>query len=88
MSLNIPNNIKTAAWEAVKEFIRTGLLGNLVTTIPLIISGMNTVTGDININWAMVGVVFAVNMLTALTRSIDRFLHEWNGTKLNGIMPF
>lgn len=88
MSLNIPNNVKTAAWESVKEFVRTGLLGNIVTTIPLIVAGINTSNGEFGINWGIVTAVFSVNVLTALARAIDRFVHEWNGTKLKGVIPF
>lgn len=81
------NNWKDSLVEAVREFIRTGLLGGISSALGVVVLGLNTTTGEIAVNYQLAGVIFAFTALTALIRSLDKFVHEWNGTKLNGISP-
>lgn len=80
--------MKQASLEALKEFFRTGILGSLVTAILTATQGINVEAGSFEINWNILVAAFAFSVLTALARAIDRFIHEWDGTKLNGLMPF
>ncbi len=74
--------------EALKELFRTGILGGVSGAIGVAILGINTITGEIHINYRLLAVVFLFNVLTAAVRSIDKFIHEWDGTNLKGIVPF
>ena len=83
-------NWKDALTEAIKEFIRTGLLGGLAASLAIVISGLSIYISSgppLIINYQLALVVFAFTALTALTRALDKFIHEWNGTKLKGISP-
>jgi hypothetical protein len=80
--------MKKAFIEAIKEFFRTGILGGLSSATGVAILGLNTTTGEIHINYALMFVVLLFNLLTAFMRAVDKFIHEWDGTKLKGIMPF
>jgi hypothetical protein len=58
--------------EQLKEGIKQGLRVVVLSILPVIISGLNTQTGEININWRVVAVVG----LVALLSFIDKWLHE------------
>ena len=81
-------NWKAALTEAVLEFFRTGILGGGVTAMGVILMGINGENGVINVNWQLVTAVFLISAISALMRAIDRFIHESDQTKLNGLMPW
>ena len=64
----------------------SGLIPAIVAAIMVIIAGINTTTGDMNIAWGVVRAIFIVQTLSAaatgLTKSLDKFLHE-TGKELN-----
>ena len=55
--------------EGAKEFARIAL----VAVIPVILLGLNQTTGEITINWYVVGVV----ALIALLKSLDKYIHTF-----------
>jgi len=93
MSLNIPDNKKTALLEGLKEVGRWLLASCFSWIITETLRQINLVP-----EFAIVSVfVFSYQIpvrlllnlfLTFLGRFVDKFIHEWNGTKLKGIFPF
>lgn len=73
-------NFKQAALEGVKEFWRV-MLAALIVGIPAIYTQLEA-TGTID--WRGVALV----SLIAGLKAIDKLVHKWNGTQLNGIAPF
>jgi hypothetical protein len=70
-------DLKLALTEAVKELLRTGILGGTSAALTVVLTGIDTQSATLNINWAAAGVVFLATSLTALQRAIDRFMHIW-----------
>lgn len=68
-------NFQESVIEGVKELVRVSILA----AIPILIMGLESGS----IDWKTVGVA----MIIASLRAIDRIIHKWEGTKLNGISP-
>jgi hypothetical protein len=94
-----PFALLTASKEAVKEALRYLLLGTIaeggIVVVQILISGINTQTGVVNVNWSVVGSVALFAFLTVLMRAIDKFKHTYE-KELNpdltgvsmGVLPF
>lgn len=80
--------------EALKELGRylffTFLLDGLLVALDIITAGLDTTTGEININWRLLATVTLFSFSTATARALDKLKHEH--TKLTGeargIVPF
>lgn len=75
--------------EGLKETGRVVLLG----IIPIILTSINTSTGEIKINWSIVLASGVTILLTALLKGIDKDLHltgkiEGDDTKTRGLTQF
>lgn len=75
--------------EGLKEMARVLLLG----TLPVIVASINTTTGEISINWAIVKATGLVVLLTAILRGIDKDRHlegkiEGDESKIKGLTQF
>jgi len=69
--------------EAVKEFVRTFSIGEVLTIIGvlgIIAAGINKELGTFVIQWNVAGALLVadsiVNIKTALGRALDKWLHE------------
>lgn len=82
------SNLKQAAVEALKTFFRNGILGGVVVATGVILMGIHTDTGMILVNWNMAIALFVFTALSAAMVSLDKFTHEWDGTKATGIIGF
>lgn len=71
--------------EAVLEFFRTTILSTVASVITIVVTGINTQTGTIQINWGLAVAVGMTTLLTGILRFIDKYGYE-NDTKLK--MPF
>lgn len=58
----------SAIWEGAKEAFRVAA----IAVLPILYAGLNTTTGEINLNWKLIAVVFVVSVL----KCIDKTLHE------------
>lgn len=56
----------------------------VVAVLPILITGINTQTGQFTINWQ---VVFAT-AIVAVLMGIDKYVHKDDNVKSNGILPF
>ena len=79
--------MSNALTEAIKEFIRTLLLGEIpavIATLGAMKSGIDAELGTFVVEWTLVGAVFVsytiVNVQTALVRALDKYIHK-NGIK-------
>lgn len=93
MPLNIPDNTKTAIWEAVKEIGRWLVSFVVSWFIVETLKQIELVPEFFELKlWVFTYMIpFRASLQIALTmlgRAIDKFTHEWNGTKLKGIIPF
>jgi len=75
--------------EGLKEVGRVVLLG----IIPIILTSINTSTGEIKINWSIVLATAITIVLTAILKGVDKDLHltgkiENNETLKKGITQF
>jgi hypothetical protein len=75
--------------EGFKQIARVVLLG----VIPIIISGIDTKTGAIEINWRVIFASSFVITLTAILSGLDKELHlagklEGNTSKTKGLTRF
>ena len=75
--------------EGLKEMARVLLLGIL----PVLLSSINTQTGEILINWGVVKATGIAVLLTASLRGLDKDLHltgkiEKDETKTKGLTQF
>jgi hypothetical protein len=75
--------------EGIKEMGRIVLLG----TIPVILTSINTSTGDIKINWSIVLATALTLLLTAILKGVDKDIHltgkiEGDDTKTKGLTQF
>lgn len=75
--------------EGLKEMARVLLLG----TLPVVVASINTTTGEISINWAIVKATGLVVLLTAILRGIDKDRHlegkiEGDESKIKGLTQF
>lgn len=68
---------------ALQTFLRSIVIGLLMTTITILgiaMSGVDKDTGAISINWAVIRAVFFVEMAVvvrnAIPSAIDRYLHK------------
>lgn len=85
-----------AVWEALKELGRLYLVSVVPLIIGVILTGINTETGAININWMIVRAVFLFQSLTFILRAVDKYKHILNKSlnpkglegKSAGIIPF
>lgn len=68
----------TALGEALKEIGRLMFAAIVPPVGQLIITHINTNTGDINIPWKLVWAVTLYMSVTILLRAADRFVHTWN----------
>lgn len=73
-------NWQDSLLEGLLELARTVVL----SIIPIFMTGINTQTGEIRINFEVVIAIALVSLLKAL----DKFLHEWEGYKGKGMLPF
>lgn len=62
-------NLKVAIIEGLKELLRTVVLA----VIPVVVTSINTTTGEIKLNLA---VLLTVGLVAALS-GLDRLLHKW-----------
>lgn len=90
---NIPDNTKTAIWEATKEAARwivSLVVGWFLTeTLKQIDLVPEFAQVQLWVFTYMIPVRFVVQTtLTLATRMVDKFIHEWNGTKFKGVIPF
>ena len=76
-------SFKPQTVEAIKEFLRTlilGLLPSLAAALGVIAIGIDTQAGTFHIKWAVVLAVLAVDAIavikTSLMSAADRWLHE------------
>lgn len=93
MSLNIPANTKTAIWEATKEALRWVISLVVGWVLAETLKQINLVPEYSMVKvWVftyMIPVRFIIQTTLSLaTRMVDKFVHEWNATKLKGIIPF
>jgi len=93
MSLNIPDNKKSAFIEGFKEVARWILALSISWIITETLKQINLVPEfavvSISVFTYSIPVRLLLNLfLTFLSRFVDKFVHEWNGTKLKGIFPF
>lgn len=71
------DNWREAGFEAVLELSRVALLA----AVPLMVTSLEA--GE-TVEWRIIAVAVSI----AVLRSIDRFVHEWNQTEANGVVPF
>ncbi len=88
--------LSTVTYKAVKPFIegakelaRVVLLG----IIPILLTGINTSTGEISINWLVVKATTIAIILTAILKGLDKDIHltgkiEENSKKIKGLTHF
>jgi len=93
MSLNIPSNTSTAILESVKEVGRWLLFFAISWVITSTLNQISQVPEFAQVNVWVFSYMIPVRALmqfglTFLGRAVDKFIHEWNGTKLKGIAPF
>lgn len=60
--------------EGEKEALRTFLVG-LMAIVTYLITTINITTGIITINWAIVGALTAVAILSSLLKGIEKYLY-------------
>lgn len=85
-----------ALFEAIKELARLYLVSVVPLVIGVILTGINTETGAIDINWMIVRAVLLFQSLTFILRAIDKYKHVLNKSinpkalkgKSAGIIPF
>lgn len=75
--------------ESAKEIGRVILLG----IIPIILTSINTSTGEIKINWAIILATSITLVLTALLKGVDKDIHlngkiEGDEAKTKGLTLF
>lgn len=69
---------------AVIEGLKALLRNAFVAILPIILTGINTKTGEFMINWQ---VIFATAVV-AIIMGIDKWVHKDETNKANGIIPF
>ena len=93
MSLNIPVNTQQAIFEALKEASRWLLFFVISWIITETLEQITLVPESAELKVWVFTYVIPVRYLfqfclTMAGRAADKFVHEWNGTKLKGILPF
>ena len=93
MPFNIPANTQTAIWEATKEIGRWVLFFAISWVITATLDQITQVPEFATVKvWVftyMIPVRLLIQfLLTLAQRAVDKFIHEWNGTRLNGLAPF
>ena len=81
--------------KAVTESLKEGARLVLLAVLPVILSGINTNTGVIDINWSIVGTVALATNIIIISKMLDRGTHTFNkeskperaGDSM-GIIPF
>jgi len=66
-------------WAAVNEGAKEALRIAVIAVLPILYAGLNTTTGDINLNWKLILVVAVV----AILKWIDKTIHEVGKTTNN-----
>jgi len=79
---------KTALIEAVKEFFRWELLAVLATIVPLTLSGINTQSGVLLFNYPLIRANLVFITIVSIAKALDKYVHENESIKSNGIIPF
>lgn len=73
-------NFKDALKEGLKELVRV-LLASAIVVVPLVIQHLEA-SGAVD--WKAIGLA----ALIAALKAVDKLLHKWDGTKLNGLFQF
>ena len=87
---------KKAIIEALKEGGRYLVSALLVAIVPIILTGINTQTGAIGINWVLVKAIGLYTFFTIVLRMADKGFHTYNKERTAletkgasmGIIPF
>ena len=81
--------------KAVTESLKEGARLILLAILPVILSGINTNTGVININWSIVETVALATSIIIISKMFDRGTHTFNKESIPeragdsmGIIPF
>ena len=81
--------------KAVTESLKEGARLVLLAVLPVILSGINTNTGVVAINWSIVGTVVLSTILLIVLRMLDKGTHTFNKESKQGrtgdsmgIIPF
>ena len=69
--------------EEVKKSVLDGLRVAVISMVAIILMGIDTQTGSVDINWQMVKVAGTISLL----KSLDKWLHE-SGVAEKGITRF
>ena len=93
MPLNISPNTQTALLEAGKEVLRWVVFFAISWVITETLKQIDLVPEFATVKvWVFTYLLPVRSMvqfgLTFLGRAADKFVHEWNATKLRGILPF
>lgn len=65
--------------EAIREFFRTTVLSVVASVIIVVLAGINTETGEININVALAFSTGLASLLTGILRGIEKHEYENKG---------
>ena len=89
---------KTALKEATKEvgryLISIGVVDSLIVVFKLLQTMINTETGGVAINWALIGSVTLFGAVSAVVRGLDKFKHTHQKLsspevgRSQGLIPF
>lgn len=71
---------KQAVIESAKELGRV----MVISVLPILMSSINTQTGEININWQIV----LAALIVAFLKAIDKYIHKEPEIKAQGLLPF
>lgn len=71
---------KQALIEGLKELLRV-LLASAIVVTPIIIAQLESAG---TVDWKVIGIAALIGGLKA----VDKLLHKWEGTKLNGLFQF
>lgn len=71
---------KQALIEGLKELLRV-LLASAIVVTPIMIAQLEAAG---TVDWKVIGIAALIGALKA----IDKLLHKWEGTKLNGLFQF
>lgn len=80
-------NWKQALTQSARMFLRNGILTGITSSLTIVLTGLDTQTGIIHINTALVIVVFAATLLGSLIMAINTFLQKWDQVDTQGLLP-
>lgn len=72
-------NLQKSLTEAGKEWVRV----MIVALLPIFYSSVNMVTGEVHMSWSLI----AATALMATLKALDKWVHEDNVIKADGLLP-